>query len=69
MLVQARFQIGNASDQLGNLLLLEGDDREGCQQELLHHHRRGSPVFHSNAGWWCARVHRSSMPVVGKAVK
>lgn len=44
---EARFKLGHADEQVGNLLLME---RKGRQQELLHDHRRGSPDFGRNAG-------------------
>ena len=69
MLIEASFEIGHAPQQLGNLLLLEHDDREGRHEELLHRHRCGSPVVCGNAGWWHACIHGDSMPAVGRAVK
>jgi hypothetical protein len=69
MLIEARFQIGHARQQLGNLLLLKRDHREGRQEHLLYRHRCGSPVICENAGWWRACIHGDSMPAVSRAVK
>lgn len=75
MLVEPRFEIGQALTESGVLLLelhdhllVLGQNGEQGAHDLTNRWRRGSPVCRSNPWWWLA-LHAASMPGFGMLVK
>jgi hypothetical protein len=76
MLAEAGFEVRHSLLQrrvglleLGQLLLLERDDREERSEELPHRQWGGGPALGKNPSWWRLQIHRRSMRGVGAAVK